>query len=212
MPRNVTPDTVVDCHADDDDSKYLPSEDDGESQFDSADDSSLDSFFSLEDEEGEDATDLDMMMMDGILDGSDDCDEDFIVRLKELERRLATKVSSRYFRCKVKHKRIYEELRKIHADSTTDKLLKQINHSFDTQGVEAMNKSCSAFATKGETFSKTMSLTTRLEVACAAQIVGHHELWRRMYKLAGMVLEHVLSKSLSIKDKNKGKRHTKRTS
>ena len=77
--------------------------------------------------------------------------------------------------------------------STSNKLLKQINHLFDTQGVEAMNKSCSVFATKGETFSKTIPITTRLEIAYAARIVGHHELWRRIYESVGMVLGHVLS-------------------
>ena len=101
---------------------------------------------------------------------------------------------------------------KIYADSTTDELLKQIKNSFDTQGVEAMNRSCSAFATKGETFIKTMSLTPRLEVTCAAQIVGRHELWRRVYELAGMVIGHVLSTFLSIKDKDKSKRHAAQSS
>ena len=69
---------------------------------------------------------------------------------------------------------------KTHRENTTLDLLKMLNHDYDTQGVEAMNKSCSALAPKGETFSKTMSLTTRLELASATQIIGHHTLWRRI--------------------------------
>ena len=78
-----------------------------------------------------------------------------------------------------------------------------MNHNYDTQGVEAMNKSCSAVAQKGETFSKTMSLTARLQVACASQIVGHHQLWTRIYASIGLGLGDTLSQYLEKKDRDK---------
>jgi hypothetical protein len=81
-----------------------------------------------------------------------------------------------------------------------------LNHKFDTQGVEAMNKSCAAYANKGETFSKTMSLTARLKIACAAQILGHHALWTIIYHEFGLNLGVTLSTYLKTKDIGKRRR------
>ena len=74
---------------------------------------------------------------------------------KKMETKLADKVSAGHFKSKEKDKKVYMQLTKLHNNNTTDDLLRMINHGYDTQGIEAMNKSCSAFATKGETFSKT---------------------------------------------------------
>ena len=57
-----------------------------------------------------------------------------------------------------------------------------------------MNKSCSTYAAKGETYSKSMSLTARLQIACAAQILGHHAVWERIHKSVGLPVGDVLSK------------------
>ena len=107
---------------------------------------------------------------------------------------------------------MYNQLSEIHNNNTSDELLQMINHSHDTQGVEAMNKSCSENAQKGETFSKTVSLTTRLQVACASQIVGHHALWTRIYASVGLKLGDTLSIYLQQKDNDKTLRHDARKS
>ena len=91
-------------------------------------------------------------------------------------------------------------------------LLKTLNHPYDTQGVKAMNKSCSALAPKGETFSKTISLTARLELACAIQIVGHYEVWNRIYKSMGIKLGSILRRFLKNIDTAKKRRHEYRRS
>ena len=39
-----------------------------------------------------------------------------------------------------------------------------------------------------------MSLTARLQIACAAQILGHHALWKRIFDSVGLPLGEVLSK------------------
>ena len=132
--------------------------------------------------------------------------------MKELEERLAAKVDNGHFRCKIKHAKIYEQMTETHRDNTSLDLLQMLNHTFDTQGVEAMNKSGSALAPKGETYSKTMSLTTRLEIACATQIIGHHRLWQRIYTSMGMTLGFNLDRFLINKDKFKDKRHKYRRS
>ena len=78
--------------------------------------------------------------------------------------------------------------------------------NYNTQGVEAINKTCSTYAIKGETYSKTMSLTARLQIACAAQILGHHALWKRIFDSVGLpvgnVLSTVLKKKIMIKRNN----------
>ena len=78
------------------------------------------------------------------------------------------------------------QLTELHNSNTTDELLRMLNHGCDTHGVEVMNKSCLAYANKGETFSKSMSLTTRLEIAYLVQILGHYELWRCIYGEMGL--------------------------
>ena len=127
--------------------------------------------------------------------------------MKDLEIRLQDKLSAGYFRCKIKYTKVYKQLSKIHDNNTCNELLIMINHHHNTQGVEAMNKSCSAVAQKGETFSKTMSLTARLQVACASQIVGHHQLWTRIYASIGLGLGDTLSQYLEKKDADKRARH-----
>ena len=73
-----------------------------------------------------------------------------------LEQRLQDKVSIGYFRCKVKHEKVYKEMTDIHNTNTSEQQLKMLNHKFDTQGVEAMNKLCLAYANRDETYSNTM--------------------------------------------------------
>ena len=123
----------------------------------------------------------------------DDVSEEDLVKLKKLESKLAEKVDKGHFRCKVKHAKIYEQLTDIHRENTTLDLLKMVNHGYDTQGVEAMNKSASALAPKGETFSKTMALTTRLDLACAAQIIGYEAIWKRIYESMGIRFRYNLT-------------------
>ena len=134
------------------------------------------------------------MLLDGLI--ANDCTDEYLKKLKDLEIRLKEKVSAGHFRFKINDAKVYKQLSEIHGNNTRDELLKMINHSHDTQGVEVMNKSCSANAQKGETFSKTMSLTTRLQVACASQIVGHHVRWTRICASVGLSLGDTLSKYL----------------
>ena len=83
---------------------------------------------------------------------SDVISQNELDKLKELETKLAAKVENGHFRCKIKHSKIYKQMMKTHRENTTLDLLKMLNHDYDTQGVEAINKSCSALAPKGETF------------------------------------------------------------
>ena len=102
---------------------------------------------------------------------------------------------------------MYEDLLDIHDDNTSEALLKQLSHEYDTQWVEVMNKSCSSFIQKGEIFYKTMSLTTRLQVACAAKVIGHRVLWERIFQSTGVGLGPEFNRYLKIKDKEKCQRH-----
>ena len=79
--------------------------------------------------------------------------------------KLAEKVNSNHFKGKKKDAKVYNQLTKLHNSNTTDVLLRMLNHGYNTQCVEAMNKSCVLYTTKGDTFSKRMWQTTRLEIA-----------------------------------------------
>ena len=176
-------------------SNYLPSSDTSES----------DSSIRYAEPDDNQPTELEEMLLDGLI--NNDYSDEYLKELKVLEQRLQDKIDTGHFRCKVKHAKVYEQMTEIHNANTSDELLAMLNHKFDTQGVEAMNKSCSAYANKGETFSKTMSLTARLQIACATQIIGHHALWTRIYRSVGLPLGMTLTQYLRRKDKDKEKNH-----
>ena len=60
-----------------------------------------------------------------------------------------------YYRCKKKHSVAYEKIVTLYKPYIQEENLRELAHSWHTQVNEAMNKSVSAFAPKGKTFSTT---------------------------------------------------------
>ena len=79
-------------------------------------------------------------------------------------------------------------MKDAHDRNTTPELLRMLNHTHDTQGVEAMNNSIASYAPKGRTFCGTMSLSTRVQIACAVHNIGNLETWTLIYKSFGLDL------------------------
>ena len=82
-------------------------------------------------------------------------------------------------------------------------------HPFSTQTNEAMNKSVSAFAPKGKTFSKTESLDARVAIAAGCQILGYEHFWEQIFEEFGIVMDPNLRSFLSSLETTKQKKKTR---
>ena len=72
-------------------------------------------------EEDEQPADLSNMILDGII--AEDYSQEYLDKLKLLEQRLQDKVTNDYFRCKVKHDKVYKQMAEIHNTDTSLHLL-----------------------------------------------------------------------------------------
>ena len=75
-----------------------------------------------------------------------------------------------------------------------------------------MNKSVSAFAPKGKTFSRTESLDTRVSVAAGIQVLGYEIFWEKVFDAFELVMDNKLRLFLrqlqKKKDRKRGKAST----
>jgi len=90
------------------------------------------------------------------------------------------------YRCKVKHAREYEQIKSALAPYLTDAKLKEIHHLYDSQKNESFNKSVSKYAPKDRTYSMTMALTARINIAAGVGNLGPHEYWTRVMERLGI--------------------------
>ena len=84
----------------------------------------------------------------------------------------------------------------------TREMLTMLWHTYDTNLNKAMNRSVSSFAPKDRTFSRSMSLTTRVSIAARVQLVGHYKYWEMMLERQGIKMSSALETLLREKDKN----------
>ena len=111
-----------------------------------------------------------------------------------------------YYRCTTLHKELYNEMLIAYSKYCTPTMLGMLQHEFSTQKNEAMNHSVATLAPKTKTFSKSSSLLTRVLLCGATQIVGHHEVWNRIFKKFNCSLDGNLSRHFQRKDAAKSKR------
>ena len=126
--------------------------------------------------------------------------------LKRMESCIIDRTNKGYYRCKIKDAELYMEFMEAHAKYYTPVMLAMLLRCFSTHKNEAMNHSVGTSAPKTKTFSKTNSLKARVMLCAGAQIVGHHELWRRVFDKFNLPLDQNLSRHLETKDNTKSKR------
>ena len=122
---------------------------------------------------------------------------------KTKEKALAERYKSGYYRCKVKHAEVYEQILTLYKPYITEEALKILAHPFTTQTNEAMNKSVSTFAPKGKTLSKTESLDARVAIAAGCQILGYEYFWDQVFEEFGMVMDSNLRSYLRNLERKK---------
>ena len=125
------------------------------------------------------------------------------IEMNELKRRemaLIERNQKGYYRCKVKHAKLYKEMTDAYAPYITKSMLVQLQHNWDTQKNEAMNTSVSCYAPKNKTYSLTESLDTRVAIAAGVQILGYHDFWRRLFSEFNMEMDDNLESILQRRD------------
>ena len=110
-----------------------------------------------------------------------------------------------YYRCKILHQRLYEQIKPIWDRLTTDERLLECMHYFDSQLNEALNTSVLKYARKGRTYCTTMSLTNRVMIAMGVHNLGYFRYWSRVFHYIGIHMSPSLAHYLQQKD-NKKKR------
>jgi len=82
--------------------------------------------------------------------------------------------------CKLRDKvldaHMYLEAKAVHEQFTTDENLEMLNHLFDSQKNEAMNKAFTKVAPKNMVFSKSKSLSDHLCLVIAYDSLGYYEM------------------------------------
>jgi len=131
------------------------------------------------------------------------------LEMKELKRRelaLMERNQKGYYRCKVRHTKLYKEMTDAYAPYITKSMLEQLQHEWDTQKNEAMNTSVSAYAPKNKTYSMTQSLDTRVAIAAGVQILGYYQFWKRIFSEFDTEVDANLGAILQRRDIIKGKK------
>ena len=105
-----------------------------------------------------------------------------------------------YYRCKIKHRKLYLQMKKIFDRLTADKFMRMCLHFFSTQGNEAMNTCVAKYAPKGKTYCSSMSLSNRISIAIGVQNLGQLDCWERLFKRLKMPLGSYLETHLERKD------------
>ena len=123
--------------------------------------------------------------------------------LKEKEKNLKGKEDSKYFRCKIKDKKLYEQITSAMAPYLTDEKLKMLNHPWSTQLNESMNNSVQSYAPKTKTFCRTSSLQTRVGIAAAVMALGYKEFWTSVFAELGIEMDEEFASSLEARDRKK---------
>ena len=95
-----------------------------------------------------------------------------------------------FYRCKVKDKVLYQQMRDAYEPFTNEERLRESLHSYSTQKNEAMNNSVAKYAPKTRTYSTTMALTNRVMIAIGTSNLGYVTFWERVFFRSCSYNEH----------------------
>ena len=108
-----------------------------------------------------------------------------------------------YYRCKVEHAELLEQIREAYFPYITPERLMESLHPFDTQLNEALNNVIARYAPKNRTYGTTMSLTYRIFMVVGIHNLGHYKFWQEVFDLLDLEMHSDLSADLQRLDKRK---------
>ena len=111
------------------------------------------------------------------------------------------KENSLRFRCKKKNAAMYKHFKSLHAAFMEEEKLKQLYHSWDTNGCEGFNKLIPKFLPKDRTFCKTIENKVRIHLACCLLSIGYEETYWRVFALTVMSVGGLNNLYLQAEDK-----------
>ena len=129
-----------------------------------------------------------------------------LLALKEKEQSMRQKKENKYYRCKQRDAKLYEQIREAYLPHVTLAKIAMLNHPHHTQGNEAMNTSVMSYAPKSKTFCKTKSLETRVGIAAGVMILGYEKLWIRIFDALKLEMDTALLHSLQSRDVKKNRK------
>jgi hypothetical protein len=86
------------------------------------------------------------------------------------------------YRCKVKNEKLYLQCREIMDRFNSEERLRECHHTMSSQKNEAMNRSIMRYAPKDKTYSRTMALTSRINISIGIDCIGHAEYYERLFR------------------------------
>ena len=125
--------------------------------------------------------------------------------MKKRERVMMERNDRGYYRCKVKDKQLYEEIKQAYSRFVTPQMLKQLNHPWSTQKNEALNMSVSSYVPKVKHYSGTDSLLARVSITAGCQVVGYAAFWTQICSYLGFNIDSNLLSVMSARDEKKRK-------
>jgi hypothetical protein len=126
--------------------------------------------------------------------------------LKVKESALMERNASNYYRCKIKHAKLYADITAVYMLFIIKQMLVMLHHTGDTQKNEAMNASVAAYAPKGKTYSQTSSLTTRVAIATGVANVGKYNFWTHAFSEFNITMDDHLADVLKSDEKRATKK------
>lgn len=108
-----------------------------------------------------------------------------------------------FYQCKVKHSELSKKMTDDLSRFLIPEMMVMLQHDWSTQTNEAMKQSVASYAPKGKTYSKLTSLLVRVHIAAAVQIIGHAELWTRIFDKLRLKIDDNLMDILVLKDEAK---------
>ena len=91
----------------------------------------------------------------------------------------------------------------IYQQFTSEELLQECMHPYETQLNKAVNASVNRYARKGRTYCSTMSLTNRVMIALETLNYGYFGYWSRVLDKLKMPTSESLEAHLKNKDRKK---------
>jgi hypothetical protein len=92
------------------------------------------------------------------------------------------------YRCKVLNEKLYVQCLEMIGRFCSEERLQECCHEMSSQKNEAMNRSIMRYAPKDKTYCRTMTLTSRVNIATNVDCIGHAEYYQRVFTRMGFRL------------------------
>ena len=108
-----------------------------------------------------------------------------------------------FYRCKIKHRKLFERMKKALTRYATPERMSECLHGFRTQMNKCVNNLISYYAPKNKTYGTTMALNNRISIVTGIHNLGYHEYWTRSFDSLELSIPLHLCNNLTRRDKKK---------